>query len=910
MQLVGRVEESATIDGLVEGARNGKAATLVLRGEPGVGKTALVEHAIGSAVDFQIVHMTGIEAERELGFAALHRLITPIIHRIAKLPEAQRGAMSSAFGLGPLTAADRFMVGLATVTLAAEAASFSPLLCVIDDAQWIDRESIDALAFWGRRLYSEQCLLIFAERELFDEASPLEGLPVLHVEGLTPHDARTLLVREAHAALDPGVAERLIAETVGNPLALVELANDLTADQLTGGFPLPEPLPLSRRVEERFLRQVRSLPAATQSLLVLAAADPTGDIALLWSAAAVIGISPESSNAAEAEGLLSLLPKVTFRHPLIRSAVYSGASPAERRRVHAALAAATDAAVDADRRAWHLAAAAAGPDEQVAVELERAATRAGARGGRVAERAFLTRAAELSPKREDAAARWVLAAEAALAADSPNRAQTLIEIASPWLHDRRQIAVAERVVGRAWILRGRASTAAPMLLSSAIALRSIDPASSRFTMLEAFEAAALSGHVTVSKQQLADAGLRDWDSNSAGDGSIVDMFLNAFGAYTSKDYATAVPLLRTAVTAAGADDVTFEQIGRWPILASNAALALWDHEAHARLMHGLARRSRELGILRCLESSLLGCATAELWAGRLASAQECYVEADEASRVVNSSSQLALMDVAVSALRGDESATQSKAATIIDSTTSVGLSTGDTHARQWLAVMLNSTGHYQAALDHARVVFDDDPEFGGNQILPEVVEAAVRAGDVAVAAAALDRLAERAGASGTTWALGVLARSRALLADDASAEASYVAAIELLDSTRLVVEIARARLVYGEWLRRQKRRAEARDMLRSAHDAFVAIGADGFADRARHELLATGERARKRSVTTSNDLTPQEAHVARLAAAGETNSEIAARLFISASTVEYHLRKVFRKLDVTSRRQLRHRLPG
>ena len=377
MQLVGRVEECATIDGLVEGARNGKAATLVLRGEPGVGKTALVEHAIGSAVDFQIVHMTGIEAERELGFAALHRLITPIIHRIAKLPEAQRGAMSSAFGLGPLTAADRFMVGLATVTLAAEAASFSPLLCVIDDAQWIDRESIDALAFWGRRLYSEQCLLIFAERELFDEASPLEGLPVLHVEGLTPHDARTLLVREAHAALDPGVAERLIAETVGNPLALVELANDLTADQLTGGFPLPEPLPLSRRVEERFLRQVRSLPAATQSLLVLAAADPTGDIALLWSAAAVIGISPESSNAAEAEGLLSLLPKVTFRHPLIRSAVYSGASPAERRRVHAALAAATDAAVDADRRAWHLAAAAAGPDEQVAVELERAATRAG-----------------------------------------------------------------------------------------------------------------------------------------------------------------------------------------------------------------------------------------------------------------------------------------------------------------------------------------------------------------------------------------------------------------------------------------------------------------------------------------------------------------------------------------------------
>jgi DNA-binding CsgD family transcriptional regulator len=905
--LIGRAEECAVLDGLLGSARAGMSGTLVLRGEPGIGKTALIDYAIAEAADMQVVVLGGIESEVELGFAALQRVLIPILHWIDRLPPSQRGALNAAFGLAGDKQPDRFMVGMAALTLAAESASRQPMLWVVDDAQWVDRESINAFAFCGRRFRADPVALIFAERDTPEASRALDGFPVLQLSGLAEPHAQALLAAVTESRLDPRVADRLISETAGNPLALAELGKELTSGQLTGAMALPEPLPLTRRLEERFLRQVRSLPASSQLLLLLAAAEPTGDPALLWSAAAVLGVSVDAAEGAEAANLLSLLPRVTFRHPLIRSAVYSGARAADRRRVHRALAEVTRGNIDADRRAWHQAAAAIRPDEEVAAALERSAVRASLQGGRSAEAAFLSRAADLTPSRGRAAERRVAAAAAAIAAGSALQAQSLLDVARPDLREPRMRANAERLMANSWTLLGRTSESVPILISAALGLRPFDTHLSRRTMLEAFEAAALSGALSVVPGDVARAAISDID-DSSDDGTVVDALLAALATYATAGYPAAVPLLRRAGTAMSADDVPPVVVIRWALLANLVTQALWDQAANQDLMSRLAALSRSVGSLHRLLVALHGCATAELWAGRIDLAEVHMAEAKELARAAGNPMS-ALMDLGITAWQGNDAEARATGEETLTLSAELGLGVVVSMVDLALLALDLGTGDYRAALGHARAVFDADPVGSGNLVLADMIEAAVRVDDREAATAALERLAERAPASGSDWALGLLARSQALLAADDTAELLYLEAIRRLELTGMAVEKARTRLLYGEWLRRQKRRADARDELRIAYNTFVTIGADGLAERARNELLATGEHARKRTVETSNDLTPQEAHVARLAAAGATNPEIAARLFISASTVEYHLRKVFRKLAVTSRRQLRHALP-
>ena len=906
MSLIGRMDECAQLDELLDSARRGLGGTVVVRGEAGIGKTALIDHMIRRADDFLLVRMTGVESERDIAFAALHRLLTPILHQIERLPTPQRDALNSALGLAAGPPADRFLLGLGVLSLASNAVrAVKRLLCVIDDAQWIDRESLDALAFWGRRLHADGTALVFGERDESKPSTSLDGFPVLHLQGLADADARELLSSVARINLDPDVTERIIADTAGNPLALVELGLELTAGELIGAAAAPRPLPVSRRLEERFVRLGRTLPVETQMMLLLCAADSTGDAAFLWRAATLVGLQASAAEPAEAVGLLTLDTRVAFRHPLIRSAVYANARPADRRAVHRALAAATDPLRDADRRAWHLAAATIGSDEEVALILERCAAQAGERGGHSATVALLSRAAELTPDPRRAAERRIAAAAAALNGGAPLQARTLIALATPDLDGSMEHAAARRLEGSAWTRLGRPGVAAPILFSAALAVIDSDPPLGRQTLLETLEAAFLAGRsdgATGDVSRSAADAARARPTNERG---LLDQLLDAFACHVADGFVVAAPLLRDAVTAMRRDDVSPDDLVRWCRFASDATRVLWDHDAHDELMARLASVTRERGALSFLASALQSHASSEVWQGRFAAAESSIAQAvDVSSAAGGDRVAIGLMGLSILAHRGREAEARARARQVMELAAETGAGLAATVARSALVVLDLGVGHYSDALVHARQVFDEDPIPFGNEVLANMVEAAVRCGDQRSAGDAMERLAERAPAAGTAWALGLSARSRALLAG-ADGEAAYREAIEVLGTTRQVVESARSHLLYGEWLRRQKRRIDARDELRIAYDMFATMGAEAFAKRARDELLATGEHARKRTVETSSNLTPQEAHVAELAAAGGTNTEIAAQLFLSPSTVEYHLRKVFRKLAVTSRRQLK-----
>jgi DNA-binding CsgD family transcriptional regulator len=901
--LLGRLPECKALDSLLASVRGGLSGTLVLRGDPGIGKTALLDYAVGAAPDFLVVRFAGLEAERQLGFAALHRLLLPIVHQIQGLPVPQRDAMTSALGLAAGPPANRFLVGLGTISLAARAARVGErLLAIIDDAQWVDRESLEALAFWGRRLHADRIALIFGELSEAASHDLLDDFPVLEVGRLDDAPAIELLNSEAGFVLDRDVAERIVTETEGNPLALVEIGKDLAPDQLIGAA-ATQPLPISRRLEERFLRQVRSLPADTQMLLLLAAADSSADARLVWDAASVLGVGAPAAAPAESAGLLTLGPRVRYRHPLIRSAVYGGARPADRRAVHNALATVTDADVDPDRRAWHLAAAAVGTDEAVATLLEQRAERARARGGHSAEMALLSRSAELTPDPERAAARQLLAAEAALSVGSPRQAHVLVSMAGAARPDPSMRSRADRVDGLASRREGDVAAAAPKLLAAGRGLGATDPALGRQTLLDAVQAANYAGYSAAHEfmQAVARAILP-----APPDRSLVELLLSAFATNASAGYAAAVPSYQSAVRAMR-DDVPARDLLPWVTVVSACAVNVWDNTGHGELCRRATEASREQGVLVPLGTALTYGAYGEMWAGRLESAGALFAEATDVYSAAGEH-HLPQMDCELDAIRGRDAEVHAKAqmATAIGDT--MGLGAYANTGRMALVVLHLGRSRYEEARREALVLFDADPIQALPHAISDLVEAAARAGDRPVAERGLGRLAERAQAAATPWALGLLARSMALIAGE-EGELFYRDAIERLGAARMAIEAARAHLVYGEWLRRQKRRTDARESLRTAYESFAGMGAEPFAERARRELLATGERARKRSVGTSTDLTPQEAHVARLAVAGATNAEIAAQLFIGTSTVEYHLRKVFRKLDVTSRRQLKRSLP-
>ena len=904
-QLVGRQRERDVLDRVLEAARGGHGGVLAVYGDPGVGKTALLEYAAAAAPDFGVARAVGVEGEMELAFAALHQLCSPNLDLIDGLPDPQREALEVALGLSAGRTPDPFLVGLAVLNLLSEAAEERPLLCVIDDAQWLDRASARVLAFVARRLLAERIAMVFAARE---QIVSLAGFAELQVEPLGHRDARALLDSILPGRLDERVLERIVVETHGNPLALLELPRGLTPAQLAGGFGLPTALPLSTGIEQSFTRRLVRLPRDARQLVLLAAAEPLGDPALLWRAAQQLGIPETAAQAAELEGLLRLDGAVTFRHPLVRSAVYGAAEPTERRKVHLALAEATDREIDPDRRAWHRAQAAASLDEDVAAELELSAARAQARGGFAAAAAFLERATELTPEESRRSRRALAAAQAKLQAGALDDALRLVATAESGVLTELEQARAELLRAQLSFFSTRGNDAAPLLLEAAERLREIDPELARETYLEALTAAIFAGPLAgpgASSSEVAQAAKA---APPARKPRGLDQLLDGLVALLTDTYAAGVPILRKTQRAFGAGMSEREEL-RWMWGGTVSAMLLWDDERWERLSDRHLQLVRETGALGGLQIALGHREGMHVFAGELGSAASLLDAIEEATQLTGSPLP-PYHGLGLVAMRGREA----EARRLIDKARPEVIERGEGAGLEFMdwaeAVLYNGLGRYSEALAASRRVLDSSELVPVNWALPELVEAAARTGARELAADADRLLTDRSGASGTDWALGIAARSHALVVEDECADDLYAEAIERLSRTRVAVDLARAHLLYGEWLRRQSRRVDARKELRIAHEMFTDFGMEAFAERARVELEATGEHARTRTVETLGDLTPQESQISRLVAQGHTNREIAAQLFISPSTVEYHLRKVFRKLGVKTRTQLANRMRG
>ena len=904
-QLLGRERERKVLDRLLHGGRRGRGGVLVVRGEAGVGKTALLEYAVEAAREFRIARTAGVEAEMELPFAAVQQLCSPFLELGERLPRPQYDALDVAFGLSTGPAPNPFLVGLAVLGLLSEAAEERPLLAVVDDAHWLDQASARALAFVARRLLAEKIALVFAARWVDDA---LGGLPVLHVQPLRRRDARALLESALPARLDEPVLERIVAETRGNPLALLELPRGLTPTELAGGFGLPAAVPLSASIEESFTRRLGDLPDDMRLLLLLAAAEPLGDPLLLWRAAARLGIPAGAAAEGETDGLLTLGEQVTFRHPLVRSAVYGSAPVEQRRAVHLALAEATDRAVDPDRRAWHLAAAASGPDEEVASELERSAGRAQARGGLAAAAAFLQRSVALTGDPARRADRALAAARANLYAGAFDEALSLLPIAEAGSADDLQQAQAERLRGQIAFSSNLGSDAPPLLLSAARRLERFDVDLARETYLDAWGAAWFAGSLATAGRLFEVSRAARSAPPSTHPSQPFDLLLDGLALLITEGRAAAAPALRRASRAFTAADTPAESSFRWTALAPIPSYVLWDDESWYAVNARQLGLAREAGALATLPMALMTRSGLDAWSGEFAKAAESIAEANAIVEVTGTG-LAPYTTMLLTALQGREADLFTLLKTAIDEAAAVGQGLADPWSEFAKAILFHGLGRYEEALAAAQRASSDTRElFTSSWALPELIEAASRSGCPRQAADALECLSEDTAAAATDWALGIAARSRALLTDGDAAEPLYREAIERLGRTRLAPELARAHLLYGEWLRRQRRRLDAREELRIAHEMFTGYGMEAFAERARVELEATGERARKRTAQTMDQLTPQEAQVARLAAQRNTNREIAAQLFITPSTVEYHLHKAFRKLDVKSRVQLEDRL--
>ena len=840
----------------------------------------------------------------------MQQLCSPLLDDVDQLPAAQRDALATGIGLKVGEPPDRFLVGLAVLGLLERAAEKKPVICVVDDAQWLDRASAQALAFVAHRVLAESVALVFAVREPSKEQGLL-GLPEMVVGRLGNADARALLDSEIQGPLDEEVRDRIVAESRGNPLALLELPRGLTPAELAGGLGLPEVMPLTSRIERSFLRRLESLPVDTRRLLLAAAAEPVGDAALLWRALERLGIGAEAAAPAEAAGLLELRARVRFRHPLVRSAVHRASSLADRQEVHRALAEATDPEVDPDRRAWHRANATVGPDEAVAGELERSAARAQARGGFAAAAAFLERATELTPDPARRAARALGAAQAKLDAAAPDRAQELLAIAQTAPLGDLQRARVDVLRGHIAFARSRAGDASLLMLTAAKRLEPLDAAPARETYLEAFGAAMFAGRLSgaVGVREVADAACAAARAASALESPRpLDLLLDGLVTRFTEGYAAGVAPLRRALRALQASLREDGLIGREVRFAWGISPELWDDEAWHELASRGVRLARAAGALAALPVGLTYRAGLDILAGEFAGAASRLAEAD----AIAAATGIAHFDYAsplLAALRGHESNAVALIEAFLQDATARGEGRAIGHGEHASAVLYNGLGLYEAALAAAQRAseYEDLGVFGW--ALVELVEAGVRSGTGEVPGEAMRRLQERTRAAGTPWALGIEARSRALLSEGEAADALYREAIERLARSRIALHLARAHLLYGEWLRRERRRMHARDQLRTAHGMFEAMGADAFAERAYRELAATGETVRKRAVGTRDELTPQEAQIARLARDGRTSPEIAAQLFISPRTVEWHLRKVFAKLGVTSRKQLAIALP-
>ena len=890
---------------------------LVLHGEAGIGKTALLNYVEAKAASTcRIARVTGVESEMELAYAAVHQLCAPMLDGLAHLPAPQRDALGTAFGLSVGEPPDRFLVGLAVLSMLSEVAEERPLVGLVDDAQWLDRESAQILGFVARRLLAESVALVFAVREPRDEGlrKPEDGvvfagLPTLAVGGLSNPEAAALLDSAIHVRLDELVRDRIIAETRGNPLALLELPRGLTVAELAGGFAAPDAAPLASRIEQSFHRQVQSMPAETQRLLLTAAAEPVGDVTLLWRAAERLGIAADAAVPAEAAGLIEFGGRVRFRHPLVRSAVYRAAPSSARQEIHRALAEATDPDSDPDRRAWHWAQATVGPDEAVAAELERSADRAQARGGIAAAAAFLERASHVTPDPTRRSMRALAAAQAKFETGAPDTAHELLAAAEIGPLDELQRARLARMRAHIAFARRRGSQAPQLLLDAAKRLETLDDGLARETYLEAFGAAIFAGRLSglSGVREVAEAALAG--PRGPQPTRATDLLLDGMTTRFTEGYLSSVePLRRALLDFRRQARRSEEGIMRWlwtacPVAPEPVAPELWDDETWNELAISAVRLARETGALTTLPIALSYRASVLVHAGEFSAASALIDEA-EAITATTGNAPLRYTSLLLASWRGDEV----PALRMIEACTRDAIARGEGRAIGLVgcvsAVLYNGLGRYQTALAGAQRACDhEDLGFYGWSLV-ELVESGARSGARAAAESALRELELRTRAAGSDWALGMLARSRALLSDDQVADALYREAIERLKRSRIVVHLARAHLVYGEWLRRENRRQDARTHLRIAYEKFSDMGAEAFAERARRELQATGETVCKRTAETRDVLTAREAQIAQLAAEGHTNPEIGRQLFISSRTVEYHLHKVFTKLGIRSRRKL------
>ncbi|MGM7667271.1 ATP-binding protein [Microbacterium sp. A93] len=914
-ELRGRRPERETVDALLSQARAGQSGTLVVRGEAGIGKTALLEYARGVAhvSGFRVESCLGVESETQFAFAGLHQLCAPLLDRAGTLPDPQQSALGVALGQQGGSAPDRFLIGLASLNLLAEVAESGPLLCLVDDAQWLDEASAQVLAFVARRLAAERLALVFAARDPAEaptagpgqEQTALAGLPELRLDGLDESDARALLESALPVPLDDGVRERIVAESCGNPMALLEFPLSARSARLGGGFELPGALDVPRRVEQSFRHRSGALPAETQRLLLVAAAEPTGDADLLWRAAAQLGIAQNATEPAEAAGLLGIDTRVRFRHPLVRSAVYHAATPPDRRRVHGALAAATDQGTDPDRRAWHRAQAVLGTDDEVALDLEQSAGRARARGGLAASAAFMEHAARLTSEPVTRASRALEAAFATQEAGAPEAAAELLTLAVTGPLDALQQARSELLHARVAFHRARGGEGLRMLLDAARGLAPLHPVLSRETYLDALDAAIVTGGLSSGPDAREVAESARAAPAPSGAPTPADLLLGALVTTFTQGYASGAPGLRRALEAFRGDESDADVAGgagtlRWGWLASRTAMAVFDDDLVHALTERHVRLAREAGALATLPAVLLVQSVMLVLAGEFSRAAGQAEIAAATGAVPLLHAQLIL---AAWGGRSDEAAeihaTMTRAASGRGRGTEVALT------QYAMAVLHNGLGDYPAAHAAAARAFESTELTHSNLAHSELIEAACRTGQPGSAADALEQLCSRAVASGTPWGLGLAARSQALTSTGPAAEDHYREAITHLARSRMAAHLARTHLVYGEWLRREGRRLDAREQLRTAHGLLSDMGAGAFAARAARELSATGERPRKRTVQVTDELTAHELQIARMVATGATSREVGTQLFLSPRTIEAHLRSIFRKLGITSRRQLR-----
>ncbi len=909
--LLGRAGEREALDRLLENVRGGQSAVRVIRGEAGVGKTALLHHCARQASGFRVARVAGVESEMELPFAALHQLCAPMLDRLDALPEPQQAALCVALGLASGAAPDRFLVALAALSLLAEVAAERPLLCVVDDAQWLDAASAQVLGFVARRVLAESVAIVFAVRDPTDERE-LAGLPELMLAGLPEREARALLATVIPGRLDERVRDRFVAETRGNPLAILELPRALAVTPSPGGFGLDGAYALPGRIEESFLRRLEALPEEARLLLLVAAAEPLDDPLLVWRASEQLGIGFSAATADATEGLLAIGERVTFRHPLVRSAVYRSATLQERQAVHRALAEATDPQVDPDRRAWHVAQASTAPEERVAMELERSAARAQARGGLGAAAAFLERAATLSPDPSRRATRLLAAASAKRDAGALDAASRLLGAVDSEVLDELGRGRVEMLHGQIAFDQFRAGEAARHLAGAAKRLEPVAIGLARKTHLEALGASMYLGDRDgpAGMRAIAQAALRA--PPPRGSPAASDALLEGYALLLTEGHRAAAPSLRRARELVLAPHPATDDHGHWLwfAVAGNAitiAQELWDADAWRALSARHEQFARDSGALVQLQFALNMVAWVRVLAGDLTESAQA-LEEERTIADATGNRPISFTDMLVAAGRGQDG----RAAELIEATTREAPARGRVacFAAYASAVLHNGLGRHAEARDAARSAFDPDHLGFGPFVVPELAEAAARTGDAALLTSLLEWLTERTHVTRSEWSLGTEARVRALMSEGDAAESAYREAIDRFGRTWLRPELARGHLLYGEWLRREGRRVDARKQLRTAHQMLDAIGMQAFAERARRELLATGEKARKRTADTRDELTGQERQIAALARDGLSNPEIGARLFLSSRTVEWHLGKVFAKLGITSRIGLRDALPS